>query len=78
LFHRGQYEPEEGELHVGWLMSANDLHTRTTCVTAYREWSEQECELETPKLERIEFGSPYLKMLRKYASPYRNDGGPQV
>jgi hypothetical protein len=69
LFNRGLHEPEDEDLHVGLVLSANDLHVRTHCVTAYGEWHEFECQLDTPTIEWIEFGSPYLKAFKKYAPP---------
>lgn len=67
LFNRGPHEPEGEDLHVGQVLTADDLHIRTHCITAYGEWREFECELDTPTIEWIEFGSPYLKALKKYA-----------
>jgi hypothetical protein len=65
---RALHAPVDEDLHVGMVLSADDLRIRTKCVTSSGEWLDAECELITSHVQLIEFGSAYLKALQKYST----------
>jgi hypothetical protein len=58
---------EDGEWPVGEVLSADDARTELRHVSAWGEWEDRIRTLETSLIQRIEFESPYLRALAKYA-----------
>jgi len=69
LLDRGLFDPPEAEFHLGGILDVGAEVATMRHLTSWGAWETGARTLFLRDLERVEFGSPYLRMLKKYSSP---------
>lgn len=66
MFER-DIEDDDSDLTLGEVLSADEQTPKVRHVSTWGQWEERVRVLETPAIQRIEFESPYLRCIAKYA-----------
>ena len=74
MLHRGASESAFSELPLGPIVSTDEEVTKLRHLTAWGEWEQESWSIETAKIACFEFGSPYLRALKRYASDMMRAG----